>query len=708
MSAFLKAQPVWAKGKETEKNISLLFRAELPGGVPAKLRIAGHSDYQIFVGGSFVAQGPARAGHGFFRVDEIDLQTALTEARNLLCIVAAGYNINSFALTDQPAFLCAEVTAGGQVLAATGEKGFFCTAYDVRVQKVQRFSFQRPFAESYVLRTDSDRVFLDPDFFPPAAETECTAPKRMIPRGMPRSDYETCTAKAVIGKGCVQTDAARAEACRGRGVLNISETVKGFALEELESHATEELYAFDSKLTETVPAPAEPLELAENTFAVYDMGQNITGYVELVLTARTDTVIYAVFNEKLPASGIPDPGQNGTACEVRWALQGGKEYHLLSFEPYTYRYIQILSAGGKARIEEVSLRCEHCPADVLKPAPQFSDDDLRKIYDAAVETFRQNATDIFMDCPSRERAGWLCDSFFTSRTEYALTGRSRIEKAFLENFLMEDSFGCLPKGMLPMCYPSDHYDGNYIPNWAMWYLLELAEYRKRSGDEELIAKAKEKMYALAAFLGSYENSLGLLEKLDKWVFVEWSRANDFVQDVNFPTNMLYARFLQDLGTLYDDDALCKKSAKLKQTICALSFDGTFFCDRAMCTENGLRVTNEHTETAQYYAFFTGTATKESHPALWELLKTKFGSDRDPEKVFPDVPVSNAFIGNFLRLELLFCAGEYTQLLHEIRGFFLPMAELTGTLWEHMNPGASCCHGFASHVVYWLRAIFAED
>ncbi len=48
-----------------------------------------------------------------------------------------------------------------------------------------------------------------------------------------------------------------------------------------------------------------------------------------------------------------------------------------------------------------------------------------------------------------------------------MTGRSRIEKAFLENFLMEDSFPPLPDGILPMCYPSDYLDGVYIPNWAI-------------------------------------------------------------------------------------------------------------------------------------------------------------------------------------------------------------------------------------------------
>ncbi|MHB8336004.1 MAG: alpha-L-rhamnosidase-related protein [Ignavibacteriaceae bacterium] len=40
------------------------------------------------------------------------------------------------------------------------------------------------------------------------------------------------------------------------------------------------------------------------------------------------------------------------------------------------------------------------------------DDSLNEIYSAAVQTFRQNSVDIFADCPSRERGGWLCDSYF--------------------------------------------------------------------------------------------------------------------------------------------------------------------------------------------------------------------------------------------------------------------------------------------------------
>ena len=59
----------------------------------------------------------------------------------------AGYNVNSFYVLNQPSFLQAEVTTGSSVLASTGGTGnaFEATILSERLQKVQRYSFQRSF-----------------------------------------------------------------------------------------------------------------------------------------------------------------------------------------------------------------------------------------------------------------------------------------------------------------------------------------------------------------------------------------------------------------------------------------------------------------------------------------------------------------------------------------------------------------------------------
>ncbi len=99
-----------------------------------------------------------------------------------------------------------------------------------------------------------------------------------------------------------------------------------------------------------------------------------------------------------------------------------------------------------------------------------------------------------------------------------------IEYNFLENFLKPETFRDHPHGMLPMCYPGDHYNGVFIPNWAMWFVLQLEDRMHRVGDAAFIAQFRNRVYALVDFFKQYENADGLLEYLPSWVFVEWSMA----------------------------------------------------------------------------------------------------------------------------------------------------------------------------------------
>ena len=43
---------------------------------------------------------------------------------------------------------------------------------------------------------------------------------------------------------------------------------------------------------------------------------------------------------------------------------------------------------------------------------------LNRIYNGARRTLRLSTLDIFMDCPQRERGGWLCDSHFAAQAAW--------------------------------------------------------------------------------------------------------------------------------------------------------------------------------------------------------------------------------------------------------------------------------------------------
>lgn len=120
-----------------------------------------------------------------------------------------------------------------------------------------------------------------------------------------------------------------------------------------------------------------------------------------------------------------------------------------------------------------------------------------------------------------------------------------------------------------MCYPGDNLWTSSIPQWTMWYVMELGEYVKRAeslGIKDAGEPFRELVDKILGFFRKYENSDGLLEKLPYWNFVEWTRANDWVQDVNYPTNMLYSAVLDTAAELYDRPELCEKSAKIRREV----------------------------------------------------------------------------------------------------------------------------------------------
>jgi alpha-L-rhamnosidase len=697
---FQKATPIWPKGRETEKNLTAAFRAtfDAPAGKRVLLRATGSTLYRIYLNGEFLGHGPARGPHGWYRMDEMDLTAKLKPGANLVAFEVAGYNVNSFYLLDQPSFLQAEVAADGEVLAATGDgdKPFSVGILPERVQKVQRYSFQRPFTEAYRLAPgyDSWRKEITAPLAP--VEVAVQPAKQMLPRGVPYSEFTVREPRQIVSSGELKTGLKVDQPWKDRSLTGIGPQLGGFPEKELSVTPSLELQTIANASNKAIDQPyaaARPLLLKAGTFQIVDFGVNLTGFLGARIACQSRTRLFFTFDEIL-SNGDVDFKRLSCVNAVVYELQPGT-YDVQSFEPYTLRYLKLLALDGDCEVTRVFLReyASPIPADARFSA---SDQRLNKLFAAGVETFRQNAVDVFMDCPSRERAGWLCDSFFTARVAKDLTGATRIEHNLFENYRLPDKFAHLPEGMLPMCYPSDHYDGVFIPNWAMWFVVELEEYLARSGDRETVQLLEPRLLKLVKYLEQFRNDDGLLEKLPSWVFVEWSKANDFVQDMNYPSNMLYAEVLAAMGRMYDRADLLAEANKIRETIRKQAFDGEFFVDNAIRKDGKLQVTGNHTEVCQYFAFFFHVATPETHSKLWQCLAKDFGPQRKETKAFPEVHPANAFIGNVLRLELLSRAGLCQQLLDESIAYQLYMAEKTGTLWENVGDYASCNHGFASH------------
>ncbi len=689
---------IWIAGLFEEKNILAAFQWRAAAGGETEIAVAASGTFQVFAGGRLIGTGPRRSAKGRSIVNRY---RAELRPGDMVTVLVASYRNNSFYLVNEPPFFACEVRVAGQVFDSDQ---FTARRVGQKVQKLVRYSFQRNFAECY--RWSCDPLALWTDGIPGDPLPTEEAPGNLLEESeLPYASLDRLLPSAVLEMGEVKK---RTEYSSDDVNVQLSQGIV-FSPEEYEVDLVDELYRMGF-----TPGGNQGETLTDG-YRLYDFAENRTGYLSLHVTAESDCELFLIFDEIL-CRELAETGQHadyfaggglplaffrmGTVNAVKYELKRG-EYRLLTLEPYTLRYLK-MCAFGSCRIGEVSMRLYENP-EARRINFATSDQVLQKVFEAAQNTFAQNAVDVLTDCPSRERAGWLCDSYFSGQAELLFTGKNAVERNFLHCLNVFPRIPELPEEVLPMCYPADHDDGNYIPNWAMWYVLELEDYVRRTGDQAMADAARARVYRLAEyFLKNYANEDGLLEKLNRWVFVEWSRSNELTMDVNYPTNMLFARMCRAIGSLYGDEKYIDLFESLRKKIIEQSWNGSFFEDRRL-RKNGVLVSDgEATETCQYYAFYMDIATPEEFPELYERMFTEFGPNR-PDDCWPEVARSNAFVGNFLRLDYLFRVGRVAQAVAECRDYFGFMADRTMTLWENDSPCASCNHGFASYAANMIVA-----
>lgn len=673
---FKKAYPIWIKDLSFEKNIQARFVVEFIAKENMVLSITGATFYKVTFNGVLIHYGPAPTATGYARVDKVPLYANHGE-KCKLDIEAAGYNIDSYASVNQQSFIVAEVVSGDEVIAATG---YDFNSYRVasRIKEVVKYSTQRHHSEVWNLSTPDESCEYE------KLELNLTYLERNAP--LPSLDIEAIDTTFYKGDFSYSPKTEDELEALGHGYVNRCIQRSGFSPKEILHRPTTEFLSMDYEFVKS--NDKLPIALSKGEYAVFKFEKNSSALVNLKYSASKDSRIILVFDESIANDRFALKLEISNAIEII----GSGEVDFSNFEISGFAYLGVFVVDGEINFQKLSRTLIR---NAIPSIPKLETEDSRilSVYEAALESFRCNSLAIFTDCPSRERAGWLCDSYFISRVAYTLMGNTFIEDDFLENYR---NHGCktIPEGMVPMCYPAEHPTGRFIPQWSMWLVLELLEYKNRCAYADL-EKFRDMAYSLVKFFEKYENEFMLLEDLPSWNFVEWSKANEWCEGVNFPTNMLYSQFLCVVSELYDDEALKLKAEKIRETIRKISFDGEFFRDQALRTANNtLEVNSNISEVCQYYAFYFGVADEENYSDLKERLINCFG----PESTnYPDIEKANALMGIYLRIDLLVKWGYKQLCLEEILGYFLHMAELTGTLWEHKSIAASLNHGFPSYI-----------
>ncbi|MBQ8356912.1 MAG: hypothetical protein IJX39_03790 [Clostridia bacterium] len=686
---FRQAKPVWLQDLENEKNLFVAFTAKTGSLKGTELHLSAAMFYRLFVNGKFAAFGPARTAKGYARVDILPLEAFDNGGENALRIEVAGYHCRSLSTCLQSSFLCAELRRGTDVIAFTG-RDFTGAVMTEKEQRAERYSIQRHFGEIWDFTKGADAS---------AAPTVVTdAAPVWLARVAPYPHYEDILLQKISCRGTFAYNGELPCKEQKYSWKTVPEYWGRFEESEIPYKPCRWIQQQEQHITQK--GGSLPLTLRAGEYALLDFSRIECGFLQLTAetVGRTDLVIgYSEYCENDTFSFTRINCHN----VIEYLLPAG-EHALQSFEPYTMRFAIVMVKEGALTLSSFGVKTFERDMTGAR-IPTFEDPVHESIYRAALRTFAHNAVDLYSDCPSRERAGWLCDSYFTGTAEYHFFGKVPVEDAFLENY-RHCNDPRLPEGMLAMCYPSDikiedNGMGYHIPQWCMWYVLEVEEYLTRRNQAVDPALFRPTVEGILRYFAKFENSDGLLEDLPSWNFVEWSDANSWTQNVNYPTNFLYAAVLLAAHRLYGNEEWEKKARHIRAKTAELSFDGELFTDNAERDGDGvLHNTGNTSEAGQYYAILFGDIDPDApqYAALRRHVLTGFKGVAESGRRF--VPV-NAFIGLYLRLKTLLKLELYQLILDEVGDFFGGMAEKTGTLWEYRQMKGSFDHGFASYAAY---------
>ena len=681
---------VWAEGPLI-KNSAYIFTLDLDFIEEGEFTafVSAFNFYKLYHNGELLAFGPSRSAKGYFRRDKIKI--SLNKGKNRLSVICFAYNVANYSyVIDQPFFYFSASYNNREITAYD----FLCHDFTDKLKNTQRYSFQRGFCEVYEQKADLKHVLMHiEEYYPEMNTVQVQEPKLL------HEHFESQLRKVFISNsvqnGVVSVDESM-PFFNDRSITQVGNFFNGYKRDELCELITDKVSRLVSKKQK------KKEYLSKDEYALFDVGKNITGFIGFDIIVCEDCELYVIFDEIFGTAEVPVNFKRLSCANVmKWTLSKGK-YSIQSADLYTLRYSQVIVAKGRVKIICASITVYE-KSGGYNLIHSTDDREIDVIIDAAISTASQNTIDVLMDCPSRERSCWINDVYFSRHSACFFAGDDKSLKMSLENYILSGQLRELPVGMIPMCYPAEHLNGEYIPNCAMWYAIILCEYLKENKLSEYKPIIDKQLDGLLSFFAGYENEYGLLENLDSWIFIEWSVANtaEYVECVNYPSNMTYYKMLVSIAGYRCDDRLLKKAEVLKSNILKFSYNGTYFEDNSIRKNGKLTRTGHTSEACQYYAFELGVASKKEYPLLFEILKNNFSSNRDANKNYPMVGKANVIVGLLMRLSLLIENGETGRVVKEIKDVYLPMAIKTGTLWENTEPAASCNHGIAAYAGYIL-------
>ena len=239
---------------------------------------------------------------------------------------------------------------------------------------------------------------------------------------------------------------------------------------------------------------------------VYDVGQNLTGWAELRVSAPAGTAVELFYSEKLGEDGRASTEGNDLVfgqLQTDYYVAGGagEERFAPRFSYKGFQYVQLSAPGGAPLPPGTSVALERVQQvrTALVAAASFESGSatLDRIHRNTAWAVQSNVHGIVTDTPVYEKNAWTGDAALTAGTASLLFDTERLYLKLVQD--MRDAQA--DTGELPLLCPSNVNYG-YVgrpafkpidccgatPAWdAFWFVVPWESYRRHGNDAVLAA-----------------------------------------------------------------------------------------------------------------------------------------------------------------------------------------------------------------------------
>ncbi|MCK5739450.1 family 78 glycoside hydrolase catalytic domain, partial [bacterium] len=485
-----------------------------------------------------------------------------------------------------------------------------------------------------------------------------------------------------------------------------------------------EIYQLTPQLTPPVTYfKTYPVQITykENGHYFIDFGIEVVGETVFTVSGASGQIVEIRHGEELDG---PDTVRHNMRCNCNYqefcTLSGRKNEQLEFFDFKGFRYVEVLGWPEDLTANNVWVKQRHYPFP--KNAGTFSSSDLllNDIWRICANGVRVGTLDTYMDCPTREKGGFVGDGFITGMSHLILTGDSRILRKFLLD--VANSARVCP-GFLCV---APTYVSSELAEYSMLWPILLEYYYHWTGDLEFVRQMQPPLDGLLAYYAGYENEDGLLQDVigrvsrSYAVLVDWPvNFRDDYDDplltmntdpkpsgvINTMINAFYFGMLSSaarLNTITGRPELCatltQKAEELRTVFMRQCFNkkSGLFVDRPDSNHSALH--------ANVIPLFTGLVPPEKQPKILDFLR--------------QTRISCGVYFAFFLLQSLFERGEsdlaYDLITsHDRNSWFSMLKAGTTTCMEawdpDLKPNTSWCHPWSSapipmltHELFGLR------